>query len=186
MLESRGGERGIPSDVSYDTRSMETVEQLGFLQEISCATGQGFPFMPAVWGDRAPDLLGRVLGAECLIVVLTPAPPAHRAPGARTRTGWSGHGVWSSPRGSPGDPVAGALVPRRGLGALLMIAERLAFSLQRELAHAWECGHGRASGLGDACPAWQAGGGCGSSPIRAAARNLTRVRHYFESEVVKR
>jgi len=42
---------------------VETDEQLAFLQEIGCATGQGFLFMPAVTGDRAADLLGHVLGA---------------------------------------------------------------------------------------------------------------------------
>ena len=43
---------------------VETGEQLAFLREIGCATGQGFLFMPAVTGDQAPDLLGRVLGEE--------------------------------------------------------------------------------------------------------------------------
>ena len=34
------------------------------MQEIGCATGQGFLFMPAVSADRAPDLIGRVLGGQ--------------------------------------------------------------------------------------------------------------------------
>ena len=41
---------------------VETTEQLAFLQEVGCATGQGFLFMPAVPGDRAMELLGHVLG----------------------------------------------------------------------------------------------------------------------------
>jgi diguanylate cyclase (GGDEF)-like protein/PAS domain S-box-containing protein len=43
---------------------IETAEQLGFLQEIGCATGQGFLFMSAVSGDHAPDLLSCVLSAS--------------------------------------------------------------------------------------------------------------------------
>jgi len=43
---------------------VETGEQLTFLQEIGCATGQGYLFMPAVTGDRAADLLGRSLCIE--------------------------------------------------------------------------------------------------------------------------
>jgi len=43
---------------------VETCEQLTSLQEIGCATGQGYLFMPAVTGDRAADLLGRSLCAE--------------------------------------------------------------------------------------------------------------------------
>ena len=43
---------------------VETGEQLTFLQDIGCATGQGYLFMPAVTGDRAADLLGRSLRAE--------------------------------------------------------------------------------------------------------------------------
>jgi EAL domain-containing protein (putative c-di-GMP-specific phosphodiesterase class I) len=42
---------------------VETGEQLAFLQDIGCATGQGYLFMPAVTGDRAADLLGRPLRA---------------------------------------------------------------------------------------------------------------------------
>jgi len=42
---------------------IETDEQLAFLHEIGCATGQGFLFMPAVTGERASELCGRVLGA---------------------------------------------------------------------------------------------------------------------------
>ena len=44
-------------------KGVETDEELAVLQEIGCATGQGFLFMPAVTGDRAPDLLGHVLRA---------------------------------------------------------------------------------------------------------------------------
>ena len=43
---------------------IETNEQLTFLKEIGCVTGQGFLFMRAVTSDRAPDLLGRDLGAD--------------------------------------------------------------------------------------------------------------------------
>jgi len=49
---------------------IETDEQLAFLQEIGCATGQGYLFMPAVTGDRAAELLGRVLGARYPEVIL--------------------------------------------------------------------------------------------------------------------
>lgn len=45
---------------------VETGEQLTFLQDIGCATGQGYLFMPAVTGDRAAELLGRSLGVEDL------------------------------------------------------------------------------------------------------------------------
>ena len=40
--------------------------------------------------------------------------------------------------------------------------------------------------LGDACAAWQGGRGGGSSPIRAAARNLTGVQHYFQADFIAR
>jgi len=43
---------------------VETGEQLAFLREIGCTTGQGFLFRPAVTGDQAPDLLDRVLGEQ--------------------------------------------------------------------------------------------------------------------------
>jgi len=39
-------------------------------------------------------------------------------------------------------------------------------------------------GLQDACTVWQSGMEGGSSPIRAAARNLTGVRHYFASDFI--
>jgi len=41
---------------------VETQEQLSFLQDLGCATGQGYLFMPAVTGDRAPELLDHGLG----------------------------------------------------------------------------------------------------------------------------
>ncbi len=50
--------------LSVVASGVETEEQLAFLQEIGCATGQGFLFMPAVTGERAPDMLGRSLCAE--------------------------------------------------------------------------------------------------------------------------
>ncbi len=43
---------------------VETDDQLRFLQQVGCATGQGFLFMPAVSGEHAPKLLGRVLGPD--------------------------------------------------------------------------------------------------------------------------
>jgi EAL domain-containing protein (putative c-di-GMP-specific phosphodiesterase class I) len=59
-------------------QGVETGEQLTFLQEIGCATGQGYLFMPAVTGHRAPDLLGRSLRTEDSAVI--PAQPVRRAP----------------------------------------------------------------------------------------------------------
>lgn len=38
--------------------------------------------------------------------------------------------------------------------------------------------------LQDACAAWQGGMAGGSSPIRAAARNLTGVSHYFRADFI--
>ena len=57
---------------------VETGDQLRFLQQIGCATGQGFLFMPAVSGEHAPKLLGRVLGPELLFAApeLFAVPPA--------------------------------------------------------------------------------------------------------------
>jgi len=55
---------GKALDVAVVAEGIETEEQLRFMQEIGCATGQGFLFMPAVSADRAPDLIGRVLGAQ--------------------------------------------------------------------------------------------------------------------------
>lgn len=40
--------------------------------------------------------------------------------------------------------------------------------------------------LRDACQAWQDGRDGGSSPLRAAARVLTRTSHYFEAEFITR
>lgn len=40
--------------------------------------------------------------------------------------------------------------------------------------------------LRDACIAWQGGRDGGSSPIRAAARVLTRTKHYFEADFITR
>jgi diguanylate cyclase (GGDEF)-like protein len=45
-------------------QGVETGEQLTFLQEIGCATGQGYLFMPAVTGQRAGDLLELCLPAD--------------------------------------------------------------------------------------------------------------------------
>jgi diguanylate cyclase (GGDEF)-like protein len=50
--------------LSVLAEGVETDEQLAFLQELGCATGQGYLFMPAVTGDRAAELLGRSLRAE--------------------------------------------------------------------------------------------------------------------------
>lgn len=50
--------------LSVLAEGVETGEQLAFLQELGCATGQGYLFMPAVTGDRVADLLGRSLHAE--------------------------------------------------------------------------------------------------------------------------
>jgi diguanylate cyclase (GGDEF)-like protein len=43
---------------------VETREELTSLQEIGCATGQGYLFLPAVTGDRVADLIGHSLCAE--------------------------------------------------------------------------------------------------------------------------
>jgi len=40
---------------------VETDDQLEFLRELGCATGQGFLFMPAVTADQARDVLGKTL-----------------------------------------------------------------------------------------------------------------------------
>ena len=48
-------------DLTMIAQGIETPEQLAVLQRIGCSTGQGFLFTPAVTGDQAPDLLGRVL-----------------------------------------------------------------------------------------------------------------------------
>jgi diguanylate cyclase (GGDEF)-like protein len=50
--------------IAVVAEGVETGEQLAFLQEIGCATGQGYLFMPAVSGDRVADLLGHSLHAE--------------------------------------------------------------------------------------------------------------------------
>jgi len=50
--------------IAVVAEGVETGEQLEFLQEIGCATGQGYLFMPAVTGDRVADLLGHSLHAE--------------------------------------------------------------------------------------------------------------------------
>jgi len=55
---------GKALDVAVVAEGIETEEQLRFMQEIGCATGQGFLFMPAVSAENAPSLIGRVLGAE--------------------------------------------------------------------------------------------------------------------------
>ncbi len=50
--------------LSVLAEGVETEKQRAFLQELGCATGQGYLFMPAVAGDRAAELLGRSLRAE--------------------------------------------------------------------------------------------------------------------------
>ena len=55
---------GNALDVAVIAEGIETEEQLEFMQENGCATGQGFLFMPAVSAENAPNLIGRVLGAE--------------------------------------------------------------------------------------------------------------------------
>lgn len=47
--------------LSVLAEGVETEEQLEFLQDLGCATGQGFLFMPAVAGDQVAALLGRSL-----------------------------------------------------------------------------------------------------------------------------
>ena len=49
--------------IAVVAEGVETGEQLEFLQDIGCATGQGYLFMPAVAGDRVAALLGRSLHA---------------------------------------------------------------------------------------------------------------------------
>ncbi|WP_407343667.1 EAL domain-containing protein [Pengzhenrongella phosphoraccumulans] len=41
---------------------IETIEQLAFLRDVGCASGQGFLFTAAVPADQVPGLLGRALG----------------------------------------------------------------------------------------------------------------------------
>lgn len=55
---------GKAMGLSVVAEGVETDEQLVLLQEIGCATGQGYLFLPAVTGDRAEDLLGRSQRAE--------------------------------------------------------------------------------------------------------------------------
>jgi diguanylate cyclase (GGDEF)-like protein len=57
-------ELGKALGLAVVAEGVETCEQLTSLQEIGCATGQGYLFMPAVAGERAADLLGRSLCAE--------------------------------------------------------------------------------------------------------------------------
>jgi hypothetical protein len=59
---------------------IETTEQLGLLQEIGCASGQGFLFMPPVSGDQALNLIGRVLCAEHPAALITTATSIAAAP----------------------------------------------------------------------------------------------------------
>jgi EAL domain-containing protein (putative c-di-GMP-specific phosphodiesterase class I) len=66
---------------------VETTEQLQFLQDIGCATGQGFLFMPAVPGDRALELIGRVLVSEQPARLTLTQPPSTPDPDRRLRAG---------------------------------------------------------------------------------------------------
>jgi diguanylate cyclase (GGDEF)-like protein/PAS domain S-box-containing protein len=66
---------------------VETTEQLQFLQDIGCATGQGFLFMPAVTGDRALELIGRVLVSEQPPRLTLTQPPPVPDPDRRLRAG---------------------------------------------------------------------------------------------------
>jgi EAL domain-containing protein (putative c-di-GMP-specific phosphodiesterase class I) len=59
---------------------IETTEQLGLLQEIGCASGQGFLFTPPVSGDQALNLIGRVLCAEHPAALITTATSIAAAP----------------------------------------------------------------------------------------------------------
>lgn len=49
--------------LSVVAEGVETSDQLDFLRELGCATGQGFLFMPAVEPGKARELLGRSLHA---------------------------------------------------------------------------------------------------------------------------
>ncbi|MDN4479799.1 EAL domain-containing protein [Demequina muriae] len=53
--------------LSVVAAGVETEAQLSLLQELGCATGQGFLFMPAVTGERAGQLLGRSLHESDLV-----------------------------------------------------------------------------------------------------------------------
>ncbi|WP_430867239.1 EAL domain-containing protein [Demequina aurantiaca] len=50
--------------LSVVAEGVETDEQLALLQELGCATAQGYLFMPAVTGARATELLGRTVRDE--------------------------------------------------------------------------------------------------------------------------
>ncbi len=55
---------GKALNIAVVAEGVETDEQLAFLQELGCATGQGYLFMPAVTGVVAADLLGHSLSPE--------------------------------------------------------------------------------------------------------------------------
>lgn len=50
---------GKALDMSVVAEGVETQEQRALLQQMGCASGQGFLFMPAVTGERAGELLGQ-------------------------------------------------------------------------------------------------------------------------------